>query len=69
MHCSYIRYTNDIDQGAGWQALNFNQNFNNRNQTFLATDISKFKIGKNMASNRLKLINNKIKLKDLNDKM
>ena len=60
---------NDIDQGADWLALNFNQNFNNRNPTFLTTDTSKFKIGKNIASNRLKLINNKIKLKDLNDKM
>ena len=60
---------NDINQGADWLALNFNQNFNNRNPTFLTTDTSKFKIGKNIASNRLKLINNKIKLKDLNDKM
>ena len=60
---------NDKDQGRNWLALNFNQNFNNRNPTFITKDISKFKIGKNMASNRLKLINNKIKLKDLNDKM
>ena len=34
---------NDIDQGADWLALNFNQNFNNRNPRFL-TDTSKFKI-------------------------
>ena len=39
------------------------------NPTFLTTDTSKFKIGRNTASNRLKLINNKIKLKDLNDEM
>ena len=60
---------NDIDQGADWLALNFNQNFNERNQKFITIDSSKFKIGKNIASNRLRSINNKIELKDLNDKM
>ena len=39
------------------------------NYKYLTTDTNKFKIGKNIASNRLKLINKKIKLKDLNDKM
>ena len=55
---------NDIDQGADWLALNFNQNFNERNQKFITIDSSKFKIGKNLASNRLRSINNKIELKD-----
>ena len=60
---------NDIDQGADWLALNFNQNFNNRNPTFLTTDSSKFKIINNIASNRLKSNNNKTQLIDLDDKM
>ena len=60
---------NDIDQGADWLALNFNQNFNNRNPKFLTTDSSKFKIGKNITSNKLISINSKIQQKDLNDKM
>ena len=60
---------NDKDQGRDWLALNFNQNFNNRNPKFMTTDTSYFKIGKNIASNRLRTINNKISLADLNDSM
>jgi hypothetical protein len=41
-------------------SLNFQQNFNNRNDT------SKFKIGKNFLVKRLRIINGKIKLDDLN---
>ena len=51
-----------INQGANCLALDFN----NRSPTFIATDTSKFKIARNISSNRLKLINNKIKLKDFN---
>ena len=57
------------DQGRDWLALNFNQNFNNRNPKFITTDTSNFKIGKNIASNRLRTLNNKILLADLNDSM
>ena len=60
---------NDKDQGRDWLALNFNQNFNNRNPKFITTDTSNFKIGKNIASNRLRTLNNKILLADLNDSM
>ena len=60
---------NDNEQGADWLALNFNQNFNNRISKFITTDTCRFKIGKNIASNRLRTLNNKINLNDLNDKM
>ena len=46
--------------------LNFNQNFNQRIAKFITTDTSIYKIGKNMISNRLKLINNEIDLNDIN---
>ena len=57
------------EQGADWLALNFNKNFNNRISKFITTDTGRFKIGKNIASNRLRTLNNKINLNDLNDKM
>ena len=60
---------NDNEQGADWLALNFNQNFNSRISKFITTDTCRFKIGKNIASNRLRTLNNKINLNDLNDKM
>ena len=61
--------TTPQDQGADWLALNFNQILTERNQKFIKIDPGKFKIGKNIASNRLRSINNKIELKDLYDKM
>ena len=60
---------NDKDQGRDWLSLNFNQNFNNRTPKFITTDTSNFKIGKNITSNRLRAISNKISLTDLNDSM
>ena len=33
--------------GDEWIRLNFNQNFNNRLTKFIATDNSKYKVGKN----------------------
>ena len=44
---------NDIDQGADWLALNFNQNFNSRISKFITTDTNNFKTGNNVAFNRL----------------
>ena len=41
-------------------SLFFNQNFNERNPHMNFTDNSRFKIGKNLLSNRLVIINNKI---------
>ena len=60
---------NDSDQGKDWLALNFNQNFNARNPKFISADTSNYKIGRNITSNRLRTINNRINLTDLNDKM
>ena len=54
--------------GLGFANMSEDPKTHLKDTTFL-TDTSKFKIGRNIASNRLKLINNKIKLKDLNDKM
>ena len=47
--------------------MNFNQNFNSRINKFITTNTSKYKIGKNIASNRLRSINNQIELQDLNN--
>ena len=49
-----------------WIQLNFNQNFNQRLTKFTTNDTSRYKFGKNMMSNRLKVINNEIELDDLN---
>ena len=43
-----------------WQQLFFNQNFNQRNFRANFRDLSKRKIGKNLITNRLGIINNKI---------
>ena len=47
-------------------SLFFNQNFNERNPHMNFTDNSRFKIGKNLLSNRLLMINNKIESQWLN---
>lgn len=57
---------NDTKMSQEWLSLNFQQNFNNRNEMVNIFDTSKFKIGKNLLVNRLKVINGKIKLDDLN---
>ena len=43
-----------------WQQLFFNQNFNQRNNRANFRDLSKRKIGKNLITNRLTILNNKI---------
>ena len=43
-----------------WQQLFFNQNFNQRNNRANFRDLSKHKIGKNLITNRLIILNNKI---------
>jgi hypothetical protein len=43
-----------------WLSLNFQQTFNARNNTVNIVDTSRIKIGKNIAINRLKIINGKI---------
>ena len=49
-----------------WLALNFQQTFNARTDTINIVDTSRIKIGKNSATNRLKLINGKITFDSLN---
>ena len=43
-----------------WQQLFLNQNFNNRNSKANFFDLSRFKFGKNLITNRLGIINNMI---------
>ena len=57
---------NDTGMGEDWIQLNFNQNFSGRLTKFITTDTSRYKIGKNRMSNRLRVINNEIELSDLN---
>ena len=49
-----------------WVRLNFQQNFNNRNQNFHIIDAARTKIGKNLLTNRLGIINDNISLELLN---
>ena len=51
---------NDLSYSKDWLSLNFQLFFNARNQTVNVWDTSRIKIGKNLAINRLKLINGKI---------
>ena len=60
---------NNLDQVKDWLAHNLNQKFNARNPKFISADTSNFKIGRNITSNRLRIISNRINLTDLNDKM
>ncbi len=57
---------NDTKMSPEWLGLNFQQNFNNRNEMVNIIDTSKYKIGKNLLVNRLRILNGKIKLDDLN---
>ena len=49
-----------------WIDLNFQQNFNDRNNHVQINDASKLRIGRNTLMNRLNCINNKIELNWLN---
>ena len=62
LHKIYNNQTPKLD----WISLNFNQNFNQRNQYFMSHSNSKFKIGRNKLSERMIQLNKKIKLDDLN---
>ena len=57
---------NDTTSSLEWQHLFFIQNFNDRNQKANFFDASKYKIGKNLITNRLTVINNQIPLDWLN---
>ena len=49
-----------------WLALNFQQNFNERNESVRIFETNKLKVGKNLVVNRLKVINGLIKYEWLN---
>ena len=49
-----------------WQDMNFQQNFNGRNENFNIIDNSNVKVGRNIICNRLKCLNNRVKLDWLN---
>ena len=57
---------NDDTMSFEWQQMFFVQNFNERNQIAKFIDLSRYKIGKNLITNRLNIINNKIPLNWLN---
>ena len=54
------KIVNDDNMSFEWQQLFFNQNFNQRNNRANFRDLSKHKIGKNLITNRLSVLNNKI---------
>ena len=58
-------YNNKL-YSADWLAMHFQQTFNARTQTVSVVDTSKLKIGRNIAINRLILINGKIPFEWLN---
>ena len=49
-----------------WVGLNFQQNFNDRCENVMMTDNSRLRVGKNILPNRLRILNNRIKLEWLN---
>ena len=54
------RISNDTNHSNEWLSLNFQLNFNSRDQSVKVVDTSRLKIGKNIAVNRIKIINGKI---------
>ena len=58
-------YNND-NQSDDWIDLNFQQNFNARNDNIQIYDVSRLKVGKNLIINRLSILNGQIKLDWLN---
>ena len=62
---------NDKSQSDGWIDLNFYQSFNNRsvNVKVKLLDVSGIKVGKNILSNRLAILNNKIECEWLNNSL
>ena len=49
-----------------WLALNFQQTTTQRQTNFYVIKNNKFRIGNNILTNRISILNNKIELKDLN---
>ena len=61
------RIFNDSSYGEDWLQLNINQKLNVRNLNFITVENSRYKVGKNIVSNRFKILNNEFILSNLND--
>ena len=61
----YNLYNSD-EMSLDWVDLNMQQNFNGRVENVQIIDISRMRVGKNVLTNRLSVINNKIEYKWLN---
>ena len=57
---------NDTLQSEDWMDLNWNQSFNNRSTKVRLFDTSNIRIGKNILSNRLTIVNSQIEYDWLN---
>ena len=57
---------NQSGPGSDWIDLNFNQILTSRQRTFQITKTNKYKVGNNLLSSRLSVVNNKIELNDFN---
>ena len=57
---------NDLSSSEDWRDMNFQQNFNARQDTFHITNTSNTKVGRNIICNRLTALNDQIKLNWLN---
>ena len=62
LHKIYNNQTPELD----FIALSLNQNFNLRNANFMSCSTRNYKIGKNKLSEGMTILNDKIKLNDLN---
>ena len=56
----------DQSQGSDWLSINFNQNFNARQQHIFFYKTSRYKVGNNLLSNRLNILNKLITFDTLN---
>ena len=53
---------NETTQTKNWLTLNFQQSFNNRNNTFRVFSTNNYKVGQNLTSNRFAVINGLVNL-------
>ena len=60
---------NGTDMCDDWLDMNVQQNFSSRSNMFQINDYSNIRIGKNMISNRLNVLNNQISLGWLNQSL
>ena len=62
------RLYNSDDMSEDWLDLNVQQNFNDRQENVKIVDYSQIRVGKNILTNRLSLINNKMNTFKINAK-